>query len=71
MKEKFMGVHIEHCCILHGCKYGAVDCPVESGEVGQKYICDYCYDAGIKSIDVLNDVVFGKQATCPHCGHIV
>lgn len=40
-KEKY-GVHIAHCCYIHGCKYGDEDCPVVSGEVAQKYLCYDC-----------------------------
>lgn len=40
-KDKY-GVHISHCCYIHGCKYGDKDCPVESGEVAQKYRCYDC-----------------------------
>lgn len=40
-KEKY-GVHISHCCYIHGCKYGDEDCPVVSGEVSQKHLCYDC-----------------------------
>ncbi len=66
-----IGVHVTHCCILHGCKYGDDNCPVENGEVEQEYTCEYCDDAGIKSIEKLREVVVGKHATCPYCGHVV
>lgn len=36
------GVHITHCCALHGCKYGDEDCPVATGKVGQEYSCEDC-----------------------------
>lgn len=36
------GVHISHCCYIHGCKYGDTSCPVASGEVPQQYICYDC-----------------------------
>ena len=36
-------VHTEHCCQLHGCKYGDQDsCPVASGRKRQSYPCEYC-----------------------------
>lgn len=38
-----IGVHASHCCKWHGCKYGDPDCPVVSGEVEQKYLCEDCY----------------------------
>ena len=37
-----IGVHVTHCCKWHGCKYGDPDCPVASGEIKQKYLCEYC-----------------------------
>lgn len=40
-KSKY-GVHESHCCIHHGCKYGAEDCPVVSGEIKQLYPCEDC-----------------------------
>jgi len=38
------GTHATHCCTIHGCKYGHVDCPVELGLVKQEYPCEYCND---------------------------
>lgn len=37
-----VGVHASHCCKVHGCKYGDEDCPVEMGEVEQRFECDNC-----------------------------
>lgn len=37
-----VGVHITHCCILHGCKYGDKNCPVELGEEKQDGLCLDC-----------------------------
>lgn len=36
------GVHRTHCCVIHGCKYGDVDCPVEYGIIEQDYPCQDC-----------------------------
>lgn len=36
------GVHETHCCVIHGCKYGDEDCPVERVETKQEYPCEYC-----------------------------
>ncbi len=36
------GVHITHCCVKHGCKYGDIDCPVATKLVLQKYPCEDC-----------------------------
>jgi len=41
MTEK--DVHTEHCCIVHGCKYGEDDtCPVTTGQKPQSYPCEDC-----------------------------
>ena len=42
MSKGNYGVHIAHCCYIHGCKYGDKDCPVVSGEVAQKHPCYDC-----------------------------
>lgn len=36
------GVHETHCCSEHGCKYGDIDCPVETGLIKQRYKCEFC-----------------------------
>lgn len=36
------GTHVTHCCGLHGCKYGNIECPVENGEATQAYPCQEC-----------------------------
>lgn len=38
-------VHTEHCCIVHGCKYGEKDCSVTMGIKPQSYPCEYCEEA--------------------------
>lgn len=43
MTEREENVHKNHCCILHGCKYGDGNCPVVSGEIKQKYKCEQCH----------------------------
>lgn len=42
MEKNNYAVHISHCCKWHGCKYGDINCPVDSGEVKQKYLCEEC-----------------------------
>lgn len=36
------GVHEEHCCVEHGCKYSDVNCPVTRQIIQQKYPCEIC-----------------------------
>lgn len=35
-------VHTEHCCRVHGCKYGDSDCPVWLGYKPQSHPCETC-----------------------------
>lgn len=37
-------VHTEHCCYIHGCKYGDPDCPVEFGFKPQSFECEECQE---------------------------
>lgn len=37
-------VHLNHCCLTHGCKYGdGQKCPVESGKYIQLFPCEECH----------------------------
>lgn len=42
-KEKC--VHTEHCCRIHGCKYGDLNCPVYIGCKCQSFLCEQCTDS--------------------------
>ena len=42
-KEQW-GVHKQHCCLYHGCKYGDKDCPVFLSLTEQVCVCDICED---------------------------
>lgn len=35
-------VHTEHCCSVHGCKYGDAGCTVASGQKKQSFPCEFC-----------------------------
>lgn len=65
-----VGVHQTHCCIMHGCKYGDEDCPVENGEIRQKYICEDCDYDNIKSVDDLIAMHQLGLRKCHECGSI-
>ena len=45
-------VHTEHCCFVHGCKYGDDDCSVKTGKKMQSFPCEMCGegDAYLKGI---------------------
>lgn len=66
-----IGVHASHCCVLHGCKYRDDDCPVESGQVEQKYLCEICAEYDIESLELLKRIVEEERKNdkprCPHC----
>jgi hypothetical protein len=42
--------HITHCCILHGCKYGDVNCVVVTRQEKQAYTCEDCGLEGFTTI---------------------
>jgi hypothetical protein len=41
-QEKYKDVHTEHCCKIHGCKYGDSDCSVAMGTKKQSHPCESC-----------------------------
>ena len=42
---KYIDVHTEHCCLVHGCKYGnAYKCTVMSCREKQSYPCEDCIE---------------------------
>lgn len=44
-RTSLIGTHIDHCCPLHGCKYGDTSCPVAAGRVEPDHPCEQCcYD---------------------------
>ena len=45
--EKEDGVHVHHCCIFHGCKYGDETCCVVKGKHTQMYSCEECQSMNI------------------------
>jgi hypothetical protein len=34
--------HTEHCCVVHGCKYGKANCTVMTGRLVQSFPCEDC-----------------------------
>lgn len=50
------GVHVEHCCAKHGCKYGDWHCPVVEGAVLQAYKCEDC--------------LYEEATPCPSCADL-
>jgi hypothetical protein len=51
--ENWKDVHTEHCCILHGCKYGNIDneCTVAEGLKDQSDACEDCDWDGLKTVE--------------------
>ena len=42
LPESSKDVHTEHCCTIHGCKYGSTDCTVVKGLKEQSFPCEDC-----------------------------
>lgn len=40
-------IHTEHCCIVHGCKYGEEDCTVMQKKQPQSHRCELCDEEGM------------------------
>lgn len=72
-KKKYIkDVHTEHCCIIHGCKYGEDDfCTVVTKRAPQSFPCETCYESGTLTVGILNKVIKKKIKRCPHCGHVL
>lgn len=61
-------VHTEHCCSIHGCKYGDDDCTVAGGAKKQSSPCEEC------SMDQIDEEEWERElaeATYDDCPHIV
>ena len=42
--------HVQHCCIIHGCKYTNLKCPVLQG-IPQDHPCGECKRDGIIEVE--------------------
>jgi len=66
--ESEKDVHTEHCCEIHGCKYGHDNCPVVNWRKKQSYACESCQEdaEGFEySGDEPTGLVFDEH---PYCG---
>lgn len=70
MNKRDKGVHIAHCCLLHGCKYGNEDCPVEKGEVEQAYLCENCGEEGLTQVADIKAMIQLGVRKCHSCGSL-
>lgn len=45
-REALDGVHVAHCCWIHGCKYGGYNCAVTDPDlmIPQDHACEACKD---------------------------
>ena len=43
LSNEFVGTHRSHCCLIHGCKYGEFDCPVQNKFINQTDSCENCF----------------------------
>lgn len=46
-----LGLHMEHCCFTHGCKYNDKECPIISGDIKQNYPCENCSPEEAKEVN--------------------
>lgn len=53
-KSKKKCVHTEHCCRIHGCKYGDEDCPVYLGQKPQSFACESCGEMELDDIPMIS-----------------
>jgi hypothetical protein len=42
MTQDQNGVHVDHCCKIHGCKYRDPYCAVVTGHKRQQFLCEQC-----------------------------
>jgi len=47
--------HIKNCCVLHGCSFNEIDCPVANHKATQEDICEKCKTAGIKNLEQVRE----------------
>lgn len=66
MKKERWGVHENHCCATHGCKYGNEDCPVANGLTKQIYRCEWCYEDEYEIVDKINEMFEVTYETSTH-----
>lgn len=71
--ESKKDVHTEHCCILHGCKYGEDDyyCTVATGRKPQSYPCESCNYDGIQAVETIQKILAKQIQRCPYCAHVL
>jgi len=65
------GVHVTHCCVKHGCKYGEPDCPVVNEAALQRYPCEQCVDGDsfFADINIEDDSIKLEKLTNLHMYH--
>lgn len=71
--ERQKDVHTEHCCIVHGCKYGEDDyyCTVATGKKPQTSPCERCGEDGIFRLETIQKILAKKIKRCPYCEHVL
>lgn len=64
-RKKDRDTHTQHCCVVHGCKYGDGEkCPVVAGEKIQSKKCETCHICSYPErvvIQVFGDVKLEDQ----------
>lgn len=54
-------VHTEHCCRVHGCKYGDDGCPVWLGHKSQSHPCESCEVFDLNDVPKIRISEFKKR----------
>lgn len=62
------GVHANHCCVVHGCKYLDPDCPVYNRRIEGVVSCESCTDYNFK---VIKYIVVWIETKYFECGDII
>jgi hypothetical protein len=57
-------VHTEHCCNIHGCKYGDPKCPVSTSVKKQSFACEYCVEES-EEMESMKEVVLANIRDFP------
>lgn len=67
-KPDYDAVHAEHCCVVHGCKYGDErDCPVANGKLAQIQACEQCIREDITMDDIIKALRVSINCTFWSC----
>jgi hypothetical protein len=72
--RSWYAVHMRHCCMVHGCKYGENECPVVNEIAQQDHPCAECKEQEEEEARILQDYwsrhyAKGPAGCCTLCGN--